>query len=301
MLDSQTLLMIGSLGIGTACAWSVWNLLQILTARRLDPEDRYESLRVGRLREVSGIYRWCEPLVREVERWFPAQAPDSPLTIALENSPVWKGLKTPEFQAAKLLEGVAVSMCVFGIVAVSGFVSLAACVAIALGLAYTWLATQSIVASYQRSLRVLRTRLPMVVDQLALMVEAGSNFEESLRTIVAEDANHPLNIELSKVVHEIDAGRSRRSALIDFKERLPDADVSELVYAITKGEELGTPLSAILSGQAEQMRLKRSQWGEKAAAEAEVQIVFPGMLVMIACLIVVIAPILLPAVFNVFD
>jgi hypothetical protein len=48
------------------------------------------------------------------------------------------------------------------------------------------------------------------------------------------------------------------------------------------------------------MRIKRSQWGEKAAAEAEVQIVFPGMLIMIACLIVIIAPILLPAVFNLF-
>ena len=67
-----------------------------------------------------------------------------------------------------------------------------------------------------------------------------------------------------------------------------------MVFAINKGEELGTPLSAILRDQAEQMRLKRSQRGEKAAAEAQVNIVFPGMVVMIACLLVVIAPIVLP-------
>jgi tight adherence protein C len=49
------------------------------------------------------------------------------------------------------------------------------------------------------------------------------------------------------------------------------------------------------------MRLRRAQWGEKAAAEAEVQIVFPGMLVMLACLIVVVAPMVLPAAFNIFN
>ena len=72
------------------------------------------------------------------------------------------------------------------------------------------------------------------------------------------------------------------------------------MFAINKGEELGTPLSAILREQAEQMRLKRSQRGEKAAAEAEVNIVFPGMVLMIACLLIVIAPIILPAVLALF-
>ena len=38
----------------------------------------------------------------------------------------------------------------------------------------------------------------------------------------------------------------------------------------------------------------------KAAAEAEVSIVFPGMVLMIACLIVVIAPIILPAIMALF-
>ena len=79
---------------------------------------------------------------------------------------------------------------------------------------------------------------------------------------------------------------------------MEDSDIAEFVFAIIKGEELGTPLSTILREQANQMRLKRSQWGEKAAAEAEVQIVFPGMITMVACLLVIIAPILLPAVMT---
>ena len=44
------------------------------------------------------------------------------------------------------------------------------------------------------------------------------------------------------------------------------------------------------------MRLKRAQWGEKAASEAEVQMVFPGMVTMIACLLVIVAPIVLPVI-----
>jgi hypothetical protein len=48
------------------------------------------------------------------------------------------------------------------------------------------------------------------------------------------------------------------------------------------------------------MRLKRSQRGEKAAGEAEVNILFPGMILMIACLLVVITPIVLPAVLALF-
>ena len=46
------------------------------------------------------------------------------------------------------------------------------------------------------------------------------------------------------------------------------------------------------------MRLKRSQWVEQAAKEADVQMVFPGMVVMVACLLVIMAPILLPALMT---
>jgi hypothetical protein len=40
--------------------------------------------------------------------------------------------------------------------------------------------------------------------------------------------------------------------------------------------------------------MKRSQWGEKAAAEAGVKVVFPGMFIVVACLLVVLTPFALP-------
>jgi pilus assembly protein TadC len=132
---------------------------------------------------------------------------------------------------------------------------------------------------------------------IALTMEAGGGFQECLQTAVNENgSSHPLTEELTEVLRQISLGRPRQEALKALQERLQDDDINEMVFAINKGEELGTPLSAILRDQAEQMRLKRSQRGEKAAAEAQVNIVFPGMVVMIACLLVVIAPIVLPAV-----
>jgi tight adherence protein C len=151
-----------------------------------------------------------------------------------------------------------------------------------------------------RRLARIRTRLPFAVDLIALTMEAGGGFQECLKTAVVENGEHPLTEELSEVLRQISLGRPRQEALKALQERLQDDDINELVFAINKGEELGTPLSTILRDQAEQMRLKRSQRGEKAAAEAQVNIVFPGMVVMIACLLVVIAPIVLPAVLSMF-
>ena len=150
-------------------------------------------------------------------------------------------------------------------------------------------------------MKSLKLRLPFAIDQIALMMEAGAGFEDSLKTVVSDNADHPLSEEFSEVIRQMSLGRPRSQALFGFRDRMADDDVSEIVFAITKGEELGTPLSNILSEQADQMRLKRSQWGEKAASEAEVQMVFPGMITMVACLLVIVAPILLPVVITLLE
>ncbi len=303
MIDNSLLLLTGSAAIGCAVLYATWLVTGILAARRSSPADRYERVRVDQLRNSSSVFRWFEPLVEEIKRWFPHYEADQEFGLAhsLSSSPALKHWTTQEFRATKAIEACLAALAIFLIIMPTGFTTMAVVLALLVLVGYPALASRSVCKEQRRRLKTLRLRMPMVVDQLALMMEAGGNFEESLRTITDEDRSHPLNQELTKVLHEIDAGRTRREALLEFKDRLPDTDIGELVFAITKGEELGTPLSSILSDQAEQMRLKRSQWGEKAAAEAEVQIVFPGMLVMIACLIVIIAPILLPAAFNIFS
>ena len=100
------------------------------------------------------------------------------------------------------------------------------------------------------------------------------------------------------IVSQTRMGRLRADALRGFRDRYPDPDISDFVFALVKGEELGTPLALILNMQATQMRLKHSQWCEKQAAEAGVKMTFPSLLVMIACILVILGPILLPVVFG---
>ena len=93
------------------------------------------------------------------------------------------------------------------------------------------------------------------------------------------------------MLRQISLGRPRNEALQALQDRLHDDDITKWCSQSTRAKSSARRSSAILRDQAEQMRLKRSQRGEKAAAEAQVNIVFPGMVVMIACLLVVIAPI----------
>ncbi len=80
---------------------------------------------------------------------------------------------------------------------------------------------------------------------------------------------------------------------------MDDADIFEIVFAINTAEERGTRLKETLSGLAEQMRHRRIQWLERAAEEAKVHITWPGLLVMVACLLIVAAPLLLPGLGSV--
>lgn len=298
-----------SIGTGIACGLSglcaVWTLLALnalFNRQRPLATHRYEGERRSELRNASQIYRKCEPLIDELSHLFasPSSGTVSRLERALHSQPAWQHWRPQEFMALKMLEGVLVGAAVCGLVSVTGFLTFACLIGLSLVAIYPFLARQAVVAAADRRLKQQRLRLPFVVDQIALMMQAGANFEECLKAIVEDDPAHPLNTELAVVLAEIAVGRTRRDALLDLRDRIPEQELADLVFAVTQGEELGTPLSSILTDQAEQMRVKRAQWGEKAAAEAEVQIVFPGMLVMIACLIVVIAPILLPAAFNVF-
>lgn len=289
------------LGVGLAC----WQLLVVTTfpRDRLGDPHTFEQQRREEIRAGNTIYRWCEPLIDELAGLIQSQPPTSltdlqhHLTVSREKLP-WR---PDEFLATKWLEALLAGGVLFAVLWLAGWSRSAVVLGLLVVVLYAVLTPKTIRDRAQRRLARVRSRLPFAVDLIALTMEAGGGFQECLQTAVTENGkDHPLTEEFAEVLRQISLGRPRHEALQALQNRLLDGDVSELVFAINKGEELGTPLSAILREQAEQMRLKRSQRGEKAAAEAQVNIVFPGMVVMIACLLVVIAPILLPPVLALF-
>jgi Flp pilus assembly protein TadB len=139
----------------------------------------------------------------------------------------------------------------------------------------------------------VRNRLPFVVDLMALMLEAGAIFRECLEKAASENQGDAVGEEFGRVCRAIDQGVPQVEALRGLGRRIDDSDVYEMVFAVNTAEERGTRLKETLSDLAEQMRHRRIQWLEKAAEEAKIHITWPGLLVMVACLIIVAAPLIL--------
>ncbi len=295
-------LVVASVLAGLATVVFIWSLITLIVSSRsaLEGSGTFERHRRQQLRGGNTIFRLFEPLVEELAGIWGRLLGTSleslrrDLVVSREKLP-WR---PEEFLAAKTIEGVLVGLAVAGILRILGFSTGGLVLGLGFAMFYPWMGKRSVTDRARRRLKRLRTRLPFSIDLISLMMEAGASFPESLETVVRENEGHPLGEEFGEVVRQIALGRSRAEALRGMQQRLANEDISELVFAINKGEELGTPITSVLRDQADQMRVKRSQWGEKAAGEAQVQLVFPGMVVMVACLLVVVAPIILPALLQ---
>jgi tight adherence protein C len=294
-------ILISSAAAGLAAAWLAWLVLSIVgRSRRTDAAAwEFEAARRMRLCQASSIYRWFEPLVDELAERNRGRRGDLLATIGKRLSAVGDGVpwKPEEYVAVKQLEALlgGVAGAVAGYV-MSGFVT-AAIAGIGLFLLLLRVGMGDLRDRAANRVSKVKRRLPFAVDLIALMLEAGGGLLDSLTTLVRDMKGHPLGDELGAIQSEINLGRPMRECFGRFQQRVPDDDVAELVFMINKGDEFGTPMAQTFRLQAEQMRLKRSQWAEKAAGSAEVNIVFPAMVIMIACLLIIAAPFLLAALY----
>ena len=62
--------------------------------------------------------------------------------------------------------------------------------------------------------------------------------------------------------------------------------------AINLGEELGTPIGQTLRVQADAIRMRRTQRAEKLAGEASNKMALPNTLIMLANILLILAPLL---------
>ncbi len=105
----------------------------------------------------------------------------------------------------------------------------------------------------------IKTRLPYFLDLVNLLMEAGSTFLNALREACREFSQQPVGEEFGRVLAELSMGRNRSAALESLRDRLQDDEVTSLVGAIIQGEEHGSPLVQVLRGQADFLRVKRTQ------------------------------------------
>ncbi len=145
----------------------------------------------------------------------------------------------------------------------------------------------------RRRVRLISRKIPYSLDLIALSMGAGATFVEAVRTLVREDPDDEFNQELSQMLAEVELGRTRAEALQELADRIPLESLRAIIGAILQAEALGTPLADVLKAQANLLRHQRSVRAEKLAATASVRMLIPSVLILMAVVVIVFAPVLL--------
>ena len=127
------------------------------------------------------------------------------------------------------------------------------------------------------------------------MESGGTDILEAVRTAALENEGHPLGRRLNRLVMTESRGIEFSEALREWSNNYKDEDLIEFAFAIRTSIERGTPLEITLRALSEQFQQRRLQRLERAAEECKVHITWPGMLVLLACLLIVAAPFVLAA------
>lgn len=282
--------------LGVVFAALVLGAYAVLSAPSTSPNYLgFRGLKRARALRTSLVWQQLEPLVR----WLGAQiAPllprayrtrlDVHLTVAGD---VW-GLQPEEFVALSL---------VFSLLGLSG----GALYGLGLGRGAIYVAIGFLLGAagpyaYVASLeddrrRRVQTGLPSVIDLLALGLSAGLDFPGALRQVIDKSsrADDPLVEELSIILQELQVGKTRKQALLQFGERVPTDSVREFVGAIVQAEERGNPLAQVLQIQAETLRQRRAVKAEEIASKASMKMIVPMVLLLSSILLIIVAPLVL--------
>jgi pilus assembly protein TadC len=308
------LLLIASLCLGISFWLFTGLMLDFSVAENFGEKNDYDyhGKRLQVLREENWFYRFAEKFILELSKF---QKPSKNMrktvrALALNDH---KKLWTPEIYLAYMqTEGIfAFAVCVmFGIVA--GIIAnvswgdhmffSAPIVGLIGGIAFGYFVYINEISEYCQNADDIREkikyRLPHTIDMVALLQNAGASFEESIETTVNDNKEQPISQILAEVLRQTEHGVSMRQSLENARQQVDEPTFNDLIVSINRAEELGTPLAQTLSSMTDQLRLKQQQMGEKIASEAEVKIIFPSMLIMCSCLIILITPFILPFVLQ---
>lgn len=145
----------------------------------------------------------------------------------------------------------------------------------------------------------LRRSVPDMIDLLVICVGAGLGLDQALLRVTEElKLSHPdLSDELSRVLLERGAGTPRIDAWRAFAQRSHLEEITGFVSMLAETERFGSPITQALTQFSDELRTKRRQRAEEAAAKTKVKIIFPLVLCIFPCIFIVL---LVPAVLGFF-
>jgi tight adherence protein C len=138
-------------------------------------------------------------------------------------------------------------------------------------------------------------KFPDALDLMTICVDAGLTFDGAMAQ-VSTKWDDPLSNEFSRVVSELQLGKTRRQALKDMSERVDVNDVSSFIASVLQADQLGVSIGKVLRIQSEQMRIRRRQRAEELAQQAPVKMTFPLVFLIFPSILLVL---LGPALFQI--
>ncbi len=126
------------------------------------------------------------------------------------------------------------------------------------------------------------------IDQLTICVEAGLGFDAALAR-VATTTDGPLTEELRRTMSDIRAGIPRAQALRTLADRAQIAEIRQFVAPLLQAQKHGVPIAETLRIQSAEMRLKRTQRTEEAAAKLTVKMLFPIIFCFMPVFMIIVA------------
>ena len=295
-LDAAWLPLVSSLLMGLAIA-SLWYWL----AKTLDLDDleqgdkwRYDIARINELRRLDPLFRYLQPVIQQFAKFNRVMFRGSMSEIQRELQAAglprfWlpeEYLGRCQLIALMLTPGI-----VYTCIAIMGNAGIV--LGLVIGGVVAVLLRRRLSGIARQRLTAIKVRMPYLLDLLTLLMEAGSTFMKALEEGVGEFKGHPIATEFYRVLQDIDLGKTRNEAFYGLRDRLNDDDITSIIGAIVQGEELGTPIAQVFRTQAEVLRIKRSQRAETVAGEAGVNMLLPGVLVMLSSVLVIMGPFLL--------
>ena len=272
-----------------AAAAAIAFVLLLVPAELRDPVLRgYRATRRKQALAQSPLWKLSWPFIRLCTYYaqlIPAPGWKERRGLQLRHAGEPAGLNADEFLGlciAATLFGLAAGWLAagalslgFGVVIVGGFLGML--------LPYLWLSETA-----ETRLRAINRGLPQALDLIVLSMGAGLDFIGAVRHVVEKwsDKSDPLCEEMSRFLHELQLGKTRKEALEDLAFRAPTELVKAFVTNAIQAEKRGTPLVETLRIQADVARTKRFQTAEKIAGRAGVVILMPLMFIFAATVLI---------------
>lgn len=133
-------------------------------------------------------------------------------------------------------------------------------------------------------------RLSFSIDLIALTMKAGSTIDRSLQAVLDENEGHPIGDEFKEIVQQHQNGTPLEECFDNFRRRMRDKDVNEVVFTAINAERYGGANADTYLRLADQMRIRRSQRAEKLIGEAKTMMALPNFLFLLSGALAIVGP-----------